>query len=113
MHTYSSSKDFAITDNHTVSSPIWVGARAGNASPTMQVSVVIRHTWVGDLLIELVAPDGVAYTLSDHGYGDQVDLLETFTVDASASPATGNWKLRVTDTGPGDIGKIDSWSLTF
>ena len=113
LQTYSSSKDFAITDDHTVSSPIWVGARSGNASPTMRVGVVIRHTWVGDLLIELVAPDGVAYTLSDHGYGDQVDLLETFTVDASASPATGSWKLRVTDTGPGDVGKIDSWSLTF
>jgi subtilisin-like proprotein convertase family protein len=79
----------------------------------MQVGVVIRHTYVGDLVIELVGPDGQAYMVSYQGFGDQVDLVQTFTLDASASPASGSWKLRVTDNGPADVGYIDSWSMTF
>lgn len=111
--TYQNTTDYQIRDDTTVNSPIRTANRNGNASPTMQVGVVIRHTWVGDLVIELVGPDGTAYMISNQGFGDQVDLLQTFTIDASSSPASGLWKLRVTDNGPGDIGKIDSWTLTF
>ncbi len=29
------------------------------------------------------------------------------------SAAAGNWRLRVTDYGPGDTGVLDSWALTL
>jgi serine protease len=111
--TYQNLNNYTISDFTTIASPIAVANRTGNASPTMQVGVVIRHTYVGDLVIELVGPDGQAYMVSYQGFGDQVDLVQTFTVDASASPASGSWKLRVTDNGPADVGYIDSWSMTF
>jgi serine protease len=111
--TYQNLNNYTISDFNTIASPIPVANRTGNASPTMQVGVVIRHTYVGDLVIELLGPDGQAYMISNQGYGDQVDLVQTFTIDASASPASGTWKLRVTDNGPADVGYIDSWSMTF
>jgi subtilisin-like proprotein convertase family protein len=41
----------------------------------------------------------------------------TYTVDASALPADGTWRLRVMDNTPGiltvDPGHLDGWNLTF
>ncbi|WP_159007367.1 hypothetical protein [Streptomyces sp. NRRL S-813] len=45
------------------------------------------------------------------------ELQATYTVDASAFPANGTWKLRVTDGTPGFYsipdGQIVSWSIAF
>ncbi|MEW2417334.1 S8 family serine peptidase, partial [Streptomyces sp. NPDC046866] len=50
--------DFAINDNTTVESPITVSGVTGNAPATLKVGVDIKHTYIGDLKVDLVAPDG-------------------------------------------------------
>ncbi|MFD5721710.1 proprotein convertase P-domain-containing protein [Streptomyces sp. NPDC127036] len=40
-------------------------------------------------------------------------IRKTYTVDASTSPASGTWKLRVSDVYAGSTGTIGSWTLTF
>ncbi|MEU3774068.1 S8 family serine peptidase, partial [Streptomyces sp. NPDC032472] len=47
-----------INDNTTVESPITVTGVAGNAPATLKVGVDIKHTYIGDLKVDLVAPDG-------------------------------------------------------
>ena len=37
---------------------------------------------------------------------------QTFTVDASAQPVNGTWKLRVQDHDALDVGYIEQWQLT-
>ncbi|QDQ13471.1 S8 family peptidase [Streptomyces spectabilis] len=106
--------DFSITDNSSVESPITVSGVPGNAPSTLSVPVAIKHTYVGDLKIELVAPDTTAYVLKDFGVGGSSDDINTaYTVDASSETANGTWKLRVTDNADQDEGTLDSWGLQF
>ncbi|QCX78875.1 Extracellular serine proteinase precursor [Streptomyces sp. YIM 121038] len=106
--------DFSITDNSSVESPITVSGVAGNAPSTLSVPVAIKHTYIGDLKVELVAPDTTAYVLKDFGVGGSSDDINTaYTVDASSETANGTWKLRVTDNADQDEGTLDSWGLQF
>src|SRR3546814_7285573 len=61
VQTYSNSGDYAINNNATVYSPITVSGRSGDASTSTSVSVDIKHTYIGDLKVDLVAPDGSVY----------------------------------------------------
>ncbi|WP_175411889.1 S8 family peptidase [Streptomyces sp. TRM64462] len=111
---FENTADYAINDNSTVESPISVTGVSGNAPSALQVEVNIQHTYIGDLRVQLVAPDGTAYMLKDYGTGGSSDNINTtYTVDASSETANGTWKLRVSDNAWWDTGKIDSWALQF
>ncbi|MEU1279941.1 S8 family peptidase [Streptomyces sp. NPDC005805] len=106
--------DYTIRDNATVESPITVSGVTGNAPSNLAVSVDIKHTYIGDLKVDLVAPDGSVYNLKAFGSGGSSDnVITTYTVNASSEPANGVWKLRVADNASWDTGKIDAWSLQF
>ncbi|MEU8620676.1 S8 family serine peptidase [Streptomyces sp. NPDC048623] len=106
--------DVTIADNNTVESPITVSGVTGNAPATLKVGVDIKHTYRGDLVLSLVAPDGTVYLLEDFPNSDSTDnVAKTYTVDASAETANGTWKLRVQDIASQDTGRIDAWNLTF
>ncbi|MEU9003865.1 S8 family serine peptidase [Streptomyces sp. NPDC048551] len=111
--SFQNTTDFAIGDNTTVESPITVSGVTGNAPATLKVGVNIVHTYIGDLKVDLVAPDGTVYTLHNRAGGSTANINQTYTVDASSEVANGTWKLRVNDNAGGDTGKIDSWSLGF
>ncbi|MFF3841953.1 S8 family peptidase [Streptomyces sp. NPDC001930] len=111
---FENTADFAIADNSTVESPVTVSGVTGNAPAALQVPVNIVHTYIGDLQVQLIAPDGSAYTLKAFGTGGSSDNINTtYSVNASSEVANGTWKLRVTDNANADIGKIDSWGLQF
>ncbi len=112
---YENTADVAIPDNGAaVTSTVTVAGRTGNAPATLKVGVDIKHTWRGDLVVDLVAPDGTAYRLKSASSNDSADnVITTYTVNASSEAANGAWKLRVQDVAAQDVGKIDSWKLTF
>ncbi|MET9956764.1 S8 family serine peptidase [Streptomyces sp. NPDC006339] len=113
-NVFTNANNVTISDNTTVSSSIAVSGRTGNAPATLKVDVDIKHTWRGDLVIDLVAPDGTVRNLKASSSSDSADnVLATYTVDASSEVANGTWKLQVRDVASGDTGYIDSWSLTF
>jgi len=111
--TYSNTTDVAITDNATVNSPIVVSGRTGNAPGNASVTVAIVHTYQGDLKVDLVAPDGTLYNIHNRTGGGTDNINKTVTLNLSSEALNGTWNLRVNDNGPGDTGKIDSWSITF
>ncbi|MER6145230.1 M4 family metallopeptidase [Streptomyces sparsogenes] len=113
-NVFENTTDVAIPDaGAAVFSPITV-SRAGNAPSNLQVGVDIVHTYRGDLVIDLVAPDGTAYRLKNSSSLDSADNVKTtYTVDASSEQAVGTWKLRVQDVYSQDTGYINSWKLTF
>ncbi|MEV4330786.1 S8 family serine peptidase [Streptomyces sp. NPDC049597] len=111
---YTNTNNVTIADNSTVTSSIAVTDRTGNAPAALKVDVDIKHTWRGDLVIDLIAPDGTVRNLKASSGSDSADnVLATYTVDASSEVAAGTWKLQVRDVASGDTGYIDSWSLTF
>jgi serine protease len=111
--TSTNDTDVAIRDHTTVESSIAVSGRSGNALSTSIVEVDIRHTWIGDLLVQLVAPDGTLYTLHNRAGGSADNIIRSYTVNLSSEPLNGTWRLRVNDNASGDTGFINSWSLTF
>ncbi|MES8247499.1 proprotein convertase P-domain-containing protein, partial [Cutibacterium acnes] len=112
--TYTNSADYTISDLATVESPISVSGRSGNAPSSTPVAVDIRHTYRGDLQIDLVAPDGSLYRLKNTSSSDSADnVITTYNVNLSTETINGTWKLRVRDAYSGDTGYINSWSITF
>ncbi|MYY02241.1 M4 family metallopeptidase [Streptomyces sp. ATexAB-D23] len=97
-----------------VTSSVSVTGRTGNAPSALKVGVDITHTYRGDLVIDLVAPDGSTYRLKNSDISDSADNVKTtYTVNASSETANGTWKLKVQDVYSGDTGKINSFKLTF
>jgi subtilisin family serine protease len=107
--------DHNIPDKGVVTSPITVtGWLPGNAPSKATVYAEIHHTWVGDLKIDLISPDGKVYKLRIPNPQDNGDVIwETYPVDGSASPANGTWTLRVEDVTAGDTGYLDGWWIKF
>ncbi len=112
---YENTDDVAIPDNGAaVTSTVTVAGRTGNAPAALSVGVDIRHTWRGDLVVDLVAPDGSTYRLKNSSGNDSADnVIATYTVNASSEPANGAWKLKVQDVAAQDTGYINSWKLTY
>ncbi len=87
----------------------------------VQVALDIRHTWIGDLRVILVSPEGTESVLIDrpgrspggNGYGSSMDDI-VFTVTSNAfwgEGSGGAWTLKVIDSLSGDVGHLASWSL--
>ncbi|WP_328396218.1 M4 family metallopeptidase [Streptomyces sp. NBC_00390] len=111
---FENTADVSIPDLGTGTSTVNVTGRTGNAPAALKVGVDIVHTWRGDLVIDLLAPDGTAYRLKNSSGSDSADnVVETYTVNASSEVANGAWKLRVQDVARYDTGYINSVKLTF
>ena len=111
--TYTNNSDFPINDNATVESPISVSGRSGNAPSSTPVAIRIIHTYIGDLKVDLVAPDGSLYNLHNRSGGSADNIIKTVNVNLSSEALNGTWRLRVNDNANQDTGYIDSWSITF
>ena len=113
--TYSNGTDAAIPDNNAtgITSTITVSGRSGNAPSNTQVAVNIVHTYSGDLIVELLAPDNTVYTLQNRTGGSADNIVKTFTTNLSSEAINGAWKLRAKDRASTDTGYINSWSITM
>ncbi|KOX19454.1 MULTISPECIES: proprotein convertase P-domain-containing protein, partial [unclassified Streptomyces] len=112
---FENTADVAVPDNGAaVTSTVDVTGVTGNAPASLEVGVDVVHTYRGDLVVDLVAPDGTAYRLKDRSGTDSADdVRTTYTVDASGETADGTWKLRVQDVSAQDTGHVDAFRLTF
>ncbi len=95
-----------------VTSTATVSGCARSASSTTKVEVHITHTYIGDLVIDLLAPDGSSYRLKNSSSDSSDNLNTTYTVNASSEAANGAWKLQVRDVARIDTGTLTSWTLS-
>ncbi|WTD05031.1 proprotein convertase P-domain-containing protein [Streptomyces albidoflavus] len=106
--------DVVIPDPGTAESPIVVTDIPGYAFQALQVKVNLTHEWRGEVKIDLVGPDGRVYPLKPtDGKQNGGTINATYTVDASASPASGTWGLRVEDRSAGAVGTLKDWMVIF
>ncbi|MFF4186486.1 M4 family metallopeptidase [Streptomyces sp. NPDC001691] len=96
-----------------VTDPVTVSGITGNAPSALQVGVKITHTYIGDLQIDLVAPNGTSFRLKNSSSDSTQNLDKTYTVNASSVPANGTWKLKVQDKAQYDVGTITDFKLSF
>ncbi|MGW8767734.1 M28 family peptidase [Streptomyces sp. NPDC055815] len=112
---FENTADVSIPDSPgaAVTSTVNVTGITGNAPSTLKVGVDIVHTYIGDLVVDLIAPDGSVYSLSNRAGGSADNINTTYTVNASSEVANGAWKLRVQDKASVDTGYISGFKLTF
>jgi carboxypeptidase D len=88
---------------------------------SVRVGVDVRHTYRGDLRIDLVSPSGTVVTLHDRSGGSADDVVGTFGDDLvpyetferlRGEPSIGTWTLRVGDEVPSNNGSLEAWSVT-
>ena len=113
--TYTNTTDVSIPDNNAtgVSSNIAVSGRTGNGGSSTPVVVNIVHPYIGDLIVDLVAPDGSVYSISNRAGGSADNINKTVNINLSGEALNGTWKLRAADRAASDVGYINSWSITF
>jgi len=105
----------AIPDNRAAGVNSVINIQAGLDLKKVTVSAKITHPFRGDLVIQVIAPNGTAATLSNRA-GGSADNFEVTNKDISASfgtgtPASGQWKLFVRDLAAQDVGSITAFSL--
>jgi extracellular elastinolytic metalloproteinase len=110
--------DLKIPDNDPagIASVLRV-ARSGTAR-NLKVHVDIDHTYIGDLRVELVNPQGQRALLHNKSGGQQNDLKTYYESSSNSALAplvgqsvNGDWTLRVSDLAGNDVGTLNSWSL--
>jgi subtilisin-like proprotein convertase family protein len=108
-----------------------------NASALSAVNFRILHSYVGDLTIKLIAPNGSSIILAQRIGGDGDNYAQTRLVSSGATPITsgaapfigtynaqepfslltgtaaGTWQLVINDLSLGDAGTLIDWGLEF
>ena len=127
----------SINDLATTTSHLTVSDTNGFVSD-VNVTLDVTHSFVGNLVITLVSPTGTRVVLSNRNGGagenfngsrfddEAVNSLtagsapfaSVFRPDASLSafdnePLDGDWQLQIEDKMAGNVGVLNSWSLTF
>jgi cysteine-rich repeat protein len=119
----SSAPALAIPDN--IPTGVGDSINITNACTILAVSIDINvsHTYIGDLFIELIAPDGVTTTrLHNRTGGDDMDIIGNYP--ATLTPAwdldrfvglsgQGDWTLTLSDNYNFDTGTLNSWSVNL
>ena len=100
-----------IADRSTIQDAITVD-RSGTAT-SVSVAVDITHTYIGDLVVDLIAPDDTTKTLHSRAGGSANDIDQTYTPDLGGTGIAGDWTLRVSDRAGGDVGTLNGWTLTI
>ncbi|MCA9622193.1 MAG: proprotein convertase P-domain-containing protein [Myxococcales bacterium] len=111
------------------SKPAWFGDREPNRHATYQSSAIesrelgevrkvtldiqIRHTYRGDLGVQLIDPKGRWYQVFDSQGGGENDVRMSPTIELQdATPLAGTWRLVIDDHARMDTGTLERWSLS-
>jgi subtilisin-like proprotein convertase family protein len=105
----------AIPDNAAAGVSIDVPVTGVTAAKGLAVSVDIKHTYRGDLVLTLLKDGVVVKELAKNTGGSEDNIVETFNLAQSELPAdvNGKWTLKVVDNAAQDTGTVNKVTLSF
>lgn len=112
--------DSIIPDNdpNGVTSNLSVGSYGEITDISVDVEII--HSWISDLRVSVLAPDGTEVILHDREGADGDDIRRTYGSDTFAQLANlrgreiyGDWSLLVIDRASQDVGRLVRWGLTI
>lgn len=131
-------KSINSTSTSTVESVITIAAADALMIGNIEVGVDITHSYVGDLVVTLISPEGTEVVLFSEVCGETSDVDVTFRDSGTAfscltttpvingivkpqnllnafigEDSAGDWTLRVVDGYDGDGGSLNNFSLLF
>lgn len=81
------------------------------------LSLHIKHDFVGDLIVDLVAPSGKSITVHNRENGAAKEIKTTYSPEKfsafTGESAKGNWSLKIKDSNKKDNGQLVSWKLNL
>lgn len=102
-----------IPDNNMTGISTEITVTDSEIRSDIQVSVDIEHTYIGDLIVDLVTPSGQVYNLHNRSGGSTQNLNEVYNIAINPESSQGQWSLRVRDMAQMDTGTLQGWSLSF
>ena len=109
--TQTRSPNLTIPDLATVSDTITVPD--SETATSVSVEVDITHNYIGDLKIDIIAPDGTSITLHDNSGGSTDNIDQLYAPLFGSIPISGVWTLQIHDRDAPDPGVLNSWTLTI
>jgi len=84
----------------------------------LRIQIGITHTYIGDLRVDLIAPNGTGVVLHNNTGGSADNLVSTYSTQEVpplrpllGTSIRGTWKLRVVDTFRMDVGILNFWRI--
>lgn len=113
--TFSSTQVLAILDNNTSGISSSLKVTSAPSGRKVLISVNLTHTYIGDLVVKVVASDGKTVTLHSRSGGGTDNIVKTYDATAALGSvaSSGNYKLVVQDLAKYDTGSLKSWSVKF
>ncbi len=105
----------SIPDNSSAGTVSSLPVTGNGNVASLSLSLNVVHPYKGDLKVTLISPAGTAHVVHNQTGGSADDVVLTGVPVAAfgGQPAAGTWKLKAQDLAGGDVGQIESWSLTF
>jgi hypothetical protein len=105
----------SIPDNGKSSNYLtrWLHVSGTGTVRDLAATVIIEHTYIGDLKVILRSPAGTAFTLHDRQGGSAKDLhiVNRRVTAFDGQAAQGWWRLDVQDWAAYDTGSLTQWGL--
>ena len=112
----------AINDNATTTS--YINIADTYCIGDVDIELDLTHTYIGDLIIEVISPEGTVVRLHDRSGGSADDISAFYDDDGGDTPdgpgaledfvgeiVTGTWTMTVSDNAGADQGTLDHWGL--
>ncbi len=116
--TVEESPGIMIPDNNSAGIERSLNVSANASVKEIEVGMDITHSYISDLIVNLVAPSGSVTTLHSRTGGDADNIIKTYDFNNNANlraligqQAQGAWKLKVSDVVGQDVGKLNKWSI--
>lgn len=112
------SPGMTIPDNDPVGIERSLNAVNDGIIKDVEVGVDITHSYISDLIVNLVSPAGSTIPLHSRTGGSADNIIKTYNFGNNTNlqslkgkKVQGTWKLKISDVAGQDIGKLNKWSL--
>jgi zinc metalloprotease ZmpA len=105
----------AIPDNNATGITSVLPVTGNGAVGSLSLSLNITHRFRGNLVVTLIAPDGTSFIVRNRqgGSADNIIINNMAITTFNGRTAAGTWQLRVQDRAAGNVGTLNSWSLSM
>lgn len=110
---YENTQSVSIPDNQTTGITSTLAVSHQGDAGVVTVDLNITHTYIGDLNVTLLAPNGDYVVLHSNSGGSTNNIVQSYQADFSGVEANGTWQLKVYDNARRDTGTLNSWGLHF
>lgn len=115
---YQSNPAKAIPDNNSTGVEDLIRVPNTGHLRDLRINLDITHTWIGDLRVQLKAPNSNTIVLHDRAGSNQQNLQKTYDIQTTPALASlrkmeikGDWLIQVADVAAQDIGTLQNWGV--